>query len=489
MDGFAHDWQGDFCDSPLLPSGDEDEPPWLADGPPSVDELMPPFFESSSGHVAEVEVRVTPVKGQRPPPPELTSSHLTPPTQCKALRVWKKSPGPYSRPAQAQQPEDPHREKQQKAANYARHPCLKAYKSLQQARKIALGKKWRQWRFRVVTQVRSGKPVVLAGTTFQCEAPEHFTAVRRSFDDSAWVHLADDVTKTDADRGYAMNQFLAALGSDAWCSAGDPEMVYKGKSVFMTYNGPWGIIERESLAREVADIVELDILCEVLAGSVSVQRLSAEAEALCLKLRTARDVDQYAWSCELSTRTWRDKREIRVHIHLWLTVPKQIITARDLILNDTYPIASAQQLSLVGVNGTSRSGASMYAGCFYTTVQKIGSITRQSSKQPFVDFLIKDAWITSLFASGKITSAVAEACYVQCVVRAEMNVRQLRFVEGIKKDMRQRDARRGAELAIRSGQQQFREIALVKNWEQQYTTSQDRYRFLVLDGPSRQGKT
>ena len=70
-----------------------------------------------------------------------------------------------------------------------------------------------------------------------------------------------------------------------------------------------------------------------------------------------------------------------------------------------------------------------------------------------------------------------------------MNVRQLRFVEGIKKDMRQQDPRRGAELAIRLGQQQVREIEFVKNWEQQYTTSQDRYRFLVLDGPSRQGKT
>ena len=79
----------------------------------------------------------------------------------------------------------------------------------------------------------------------------------------------------------------------------------------------------------------------------------------------------------------------------------------------------------------------------------------------------------------KIAPQVAEESYLKCVVRAELNIKQLRFVEDAKQDLRARLLRQKVEEKLRAGQKRFRQIPLVTAWQQQFADELDRYRFLV----------
>ncbi len=100
-----------------------------------------------------------------------------------------------------------------------------------------------------------------------------------------------------------------------------------------------------------------------------------------------------------------------------------------------------------------------------------------------------DYWITTMLTSQKITFDTARSLYVQCVVRAESNVRQLDYVERMAFDMQAARDKEAAEAAILKSEVAFKIIPEVEAWRRQFSTVKSRYLFLVLDGPSRTGKT
>ena len=99
------------------------------------------------------------------------------------------------------------------------------------------------------------------------------------------------------------------------------------------------------------------------------------------------------------------------------------------------------------------------------------------------------AWVTSLLAAGKLELNTAADLYVKCVANVDHN---LKAVETLKQYRRVKDIsaqRLRMEHLIRETQRPFRKIKEVEEWDAQYLELQDRYKFLVLDGKSRTGKS
>ena len=94
-----------------------------------------------------------------------------------------------------------------------------------------------------------------------------------------------------------------------------------------------------------------------------------------------------------------------------------------------------------------------------------------------------------MFAAEKISANTARELYARCVQGATANIRNLGYVTLLQKDMQEADERFRLEISVRSRQQPFRAIPEVLQWLEQYTQTRDRYKFLVLGGPSRMGKT
>jgi len=129
------------------------------------------------------------------------------------------------------------------------------------------------------------------------------------------------------------------------------------------------------------------------------------------------------------------------------------------------------------------------AGSFYCCVEKLSTIVSETTAYAWVDYPVKDRWITSLYAAGKISADVAEACYLKTVCRAQQNISQLAFIEASRKKIAQQAAWERNESVLRSKQKPWKLIPRVQEWRDQYKDVRCRYKFLVLDGPSSTGKT
>ena len=134
---------------------------------------------------------------------------------------------------------------------------------------------------------------------------------------------------------------------------------------------------------------------------------------------------------------------------------------------------------------------SQYCAAYYILCEKFGQVASFGNKAPFVDFAVKPAWINHQYASGKITYKVARIDLVRCCQDAKLNVSNLDWVEEEKRRIRENKEHHRILQIIMSHSKPFRTLPEVEAWKQQYdpASPRDRYKFLVLEGPSQVGKT
>ena len=98
---------------------------------------------------------------------------------------------------------------------------------------------------------------------------------------------------------------------------------------------------------------------------------------------------------------------------------------------------------------------------------------------------MRDTWVTSLFAAGKVSGPVAREAYLRCVSRAQYNVAQLDMV--LRERRKADQARRVLEneVKLRSTTKPWRNYPTIDAWKMQYRKFKGRYLFLSSTAPAR----
>ena len=140
--------------------------------------------------------------------------------------------------------------------------------------------------------------------------------------------------------------------------------------------------------------------------------LEALGKQICLKSRT----NSWAAAVELCTKIGETSNSLKVHGHLWVTINKMPLPLSTCTILDgqVRPFVNTVALTYLAGIASARSVGNM-SGAFYCTIDKTSSILRSGVVQPFVDFPVKDTWITSMFVAGKVSYETARELYLKFV--------------------------------------------------------------------------
>jgi len=388
------------------------------------------------------------------------------------------------------------------------HPLLARYLKLDPTLRRKASKRHSQQRYRLSQKLTKDKTVHIAGEMLTCngDAAEATAMVERAL----FKTIAADTSKTLEDRGYALSQ-LARLedGGDLGPLDQSTTPTVRGvPSVLLTYNGPDGLVDINSLELRrpgsAGDASPLSVpekfallramrtedLCLLLQKNATVQKFFLALESTAVNTINRLHTPHWAVAVELCTSTLASSDVLRIHGHMWLALKNQILQLNDVAIFDGQCVPWANWSALKFFSGCStRSANSAMAGAFYCTLCKIGTILQKSTCEPWVDFSVRDVWITSMFTANKITYETARESYVRSVHHVVANVAQLDYCE---KQRRARELRLRVlriEEELRLTMKPWKKVPAVDEWAQQYEKSLPRYCFLVLDGDSRFGKT
>jgi len=126
---------------------------------------------------------------------------------------------------------------------------------------------------------------------------------------------------------------------------------------------------------------------------------------------------------------------------------------------------------------------------FYISVPKIGSIFTESSVKLYHDILVNPDWVFNMLQQEKITVATAREVIIRC---AKNVPRLLANLDGYVRAKRAHEENLhlgSARCTVKGAFRPFIKLPQVDEWLAVFETQRDRYPFLVLEGPSRLGKT
>ncbi len=368
------------------------------------------------------------------------------------------------------------------------NPCFQLYKNLPRDQKMKVVTRMRQKKFRILDNLKKGEQIIYHGKTYSWpKQPDEEEAFKASVFIALFFDLAACPTAATEERGFAMDRLLVLQSSGVLTLSGKhlEEQVLRQQSILMTYQGAWGLL----VDIKPPASMTLEHLTQLVKMHVPAKKMFEQFLDHFQNLIATNKIKQFVVAQEICGTTWSTDSEVRVHFHAWIKKgPGFTVQLEDLCWLGSAPYVNQSALEFFGGRG-SRSATASYSGAFYLQVDKIGAVRQQGTVMPFTGYHVKDYWITTMLTSQKITFDTARSLYVQCLVRAENNVRQLDYVERMTLDMLAARDKEAAEADILKSEVAFKSIPEVEAWRMQFSTVRSRYLFLVLDGPSRTGKT
>jgi len=259
-----------------------------------------------------------------------------------------------------------------------------------------------------------------------------------------------------------------------------------GKTLLLTYNGPWGL----KCGKEADDIdlpsLTLDAIVAVLRQDADIQQLCQDLQEFSEQLKNSLLCSDVSCCLEVCTTTLKEQMKVKCHIHIWLRCCKRIWVkdASKLVFHGQGPNMSGVMGGIVR-----ETRQSSFQGMLYTSSLKLGSVFSYSTKEPFTGYLVQPSWLMNMLQGQKITFDTCK----EAVVKTCQNVgRYLKDLEVVEQNHRMKEieeevARVQRVLALR--RRPFLTLPVVLEWQHQYQEDDFRYRFLVLEGPSQHGKT
>ena len=301
-----------------------------------------------------------------------------------------------------------------------------------------------------------------------------------------------NIALCEKERAAAMtllSQIVAQAGNVAVDDSAD---ISGGFPVLLTYNGDWGLLDISGIAG-ICRMSSVDDVAGVVADMPAVRSLEGQAQALCERLTADRAIDAWAWSLEVCPKSVKDAFEqtvprIRFHVHLYLKPTGLTLCKNMLDINGSSPHIAKTILSRMGA-GRSRSGNACWVACFYTSVKKIGSISRRSSVEMFVDYLVLEGWVWNLIQMRKLTYEEGRNLFTAMGRNCAIHLTSLDTAKRQRQMLAAMEEQRLDSLRLESAQMPFRRLDEVERWLHLFQVDASRYPFLILDGPSCMGKT
>ena len=276
-----------------------------------------------------------------------------------------------------------------------------------------------------------------------------------------WV-LADGMLRTRGKRKYK-----AADGS---------------KQVLLTWQGAFGVLKLSSqpARSDVPSVVEH------IAASPEGKGLWARLQCAVAEKAQGAGAEDVALCLELCTQTLSSGLGLRVHAHACLRSGSGL---RFRCLDDMEVLGAVPHVVQQRTGRNSRQRATDWSPFYYCCCPKVGSIFQTTSKEPFKDFAVNPDWIWTMLQSDKMDMDVARAQIVRC--RKNL-CRHLANLDALQKELTAQKL--SAEIRAKqevwdSQRKPFRRVPAVQRFLALAKRPAERRPFLVLDGPSRMGKT
>ena len=295
-----------------------------------------------------------------------------------------------------------------------------------------------------------------------------------------WGSLHPDVRKA------VFAAFLADSSTPAYVQQTFNEMSTKtfveekvrASAMMLTYNNEKWLLPPAAVKRD------LETGVSVARRIGWVKNLMAAVHERCTQVCSVyKDMD-FALSIEICPTSFAQGIG-RVHVHVFLKTTGGLVWMPPLLefrVDGSIPYRSQQP----GVRQRANSG---WSGFFYVQAPKKGVVMSGGSKEPFTGYPVNVAWILTLLQAGKIATSVARELACKCVAGASRALAEIAVVEQAAEKQVVEQMRTEALKFLETSRKSWRRLPSVDAWLEQYGVVQDRYKFLVLEGPSGVGKT
>ena len=289
-----------------------------------------------------------------------------------------------------------------------------------------------------------------------------------------WAHEAQG--ELSAVRKWAVESMLLPKSKPGYKNKGATQLL-------LTYQGKWGELDWQS-SKPLCEI-SLNDMVEILRGRPYLQRLWDRVKDEAEQLKATTWANDVAVSLELCPETFI-KGKLRVHVHLAL---KRVDRLWYRSQEDLELLGSKPHITLASGGSRKRARFTDWSAFYYVVCPKIGSILTHSSQRAFKDLLVNPEWVWHLLQQHKMELTVAR----DEIIRTSKNTkRHLENLDILEKELSARSLRveiKEKETQIAQVRSAFRVLPEVTSWLHVLTVVADRRKFLVLDGPSRMGKT
>ena len=287
--------------------------------------------------------------------------------------------------------------------------------------------------------------------------------------------------------GQAFQYRGRRVGRPVSTVAGPTRAWLRERLIMLTWNGDWGVFTGKVSAAGTPDEVAARV------------REHADMKALLVDFRqfVRRQVEQlnvsvqWAFACEVSPSVLLSEGSVRVHTHLVLIQDGGnrmrgaivIETPDDFSFRGCRPHFSSSVASRVHTRAN--TGMSL----FYVLVPKIGGVFAESSVQLYHDVLVNPDWAFNLLQQEKITVASAREVIIRCAKNVPRLLANLDGYVRAKRSLCETKQLHDARTRVNGAFRPFKRLMRVEEWLALFEEQRDRYPFLVLEGPSRLGKT
>jgi hypothetical protein len=242
------------------------------------------------------------------------------------------------------------------------------------------------------------------------------------------------------------------------------------------------------------DFERINTVVLALRRTPAVQKLWADFRTHAANLAGVLQPEMWACALEVCCETLFNEATVRLHCHF--AARRRVAADGEAECGDLQRAGmgvlefqgSQPHASMASIGQRARGMAAPHM--YYLTAPKVGAVFAETTARPFAEFPVNPAWVTLLVQQGKMPPDVGRE---QLVYTGANLTRRLADYDKWSREVRlvqHRAARSDLDAQLASQLRPFRRIPEVDAWWNRYSRgAHDRKPFLVLEGPSRVGKT